>query len=130
MADSVQHDPGAPGDPSLPAAPPVPATRDDEIPSTRVSSAQLAAILRTVALVAGAGLLLWLFSEVVLLLFFAVLLACTLRGGADGLSRLTRLPAGLMLAAISLLLLALVVGGFWWIGPQLVQQGADLGGKV
>ena len=129
MADLVHHDPGAP-DPSLPAAPPVPATRDDEIPSTRVSSAQLTTILRTVTLIAGAALLLWLFSHVVLLLFFAVLLACTLRGGADGLSRLTRLPAGLMLAAISLLLLAVVVGGFWWIGPQLVQQGGDLVGKL
>ncbi len=129
MADSVHHHPDAP-DASLPSAPPVPATRDDETPSTRVSSAQLAAILRTVTLIAGAGLLLWLFSQVMLLLFFAVLLACTLRGAADLTSRLTRLPAGLMLGMISLLLLALVVGGFWWIGPQLAQQGGDLVNKL
>jgi predicted PurR-regulated permease PerM len=119
-----------PGDPDLPAAPPVPATRDRDVASDRVSAAQIAAILRTVTLVAGAGLLLWMFSHVVLLLFFAVLLACTLRGAADGLSHLTRLPAGLMLAVITLALLGLIVGGAWWIGPQLAEQAGDLVNKL
>ncbi len=117
-------------DPDLPAAPPVPATRDRDVASDRVSAAQIAAILRMVTLAAGAGLLVWMFSHVVLLLFFAVLLACTLRGGADGLSRLTRLPAGLMLAVITLALLGLVVGGAWWIGPQLAEQAGDLVNKL
>lgn len=120
----------APPDPILPASPPVPSTRDVEVPSDRVSAAQIATILRTVVLVAAAGLLVWMFSHVVLLLFFAVLLACTLRGGADALARLTRLPAGLMLAAISLFVLGLIVGGIWWIGPQLAQQASDLVGKL
>ena len=117
-------------DPALPRAPRVPATRDDEVASIRVSSAQLTAILRTVTLIALAALLLWLFSHVFLLLFFAVLLACTLRGAADLFARLTRLPTGLMLAVISLVVLALAVGGAWWIGPQLARQGADLVNKL
>ncbi len=124
MIDQSRHDP------SLPSSPRLPATRDEEVVSTRVSGAQLTSILRAVALLGGAGLLLWLFSHVVLLLFFAVLLACTLRGGADVLSSLTRLPAGLMLGLISLVLLALVVGGVWWIGPQLASQATDLIGKL
>ena len=114
----------------LPSAPPVPATRDRDVASDRVSAAQIAAILRTVTLAAAVGLLVWMFSHVVLLLFFAVLLACTLRGAADGLSKLTRLPAGLMLAVISVLLLGLVVGGVWWIGPQLAEQAGDLVNKL
>ena len=114
----------------LPSAPPVPATRDQDVASDRVSSAQIVAILRTVTLVSAAGLLIWMFSHVVLLLFFAVLLACTLRGGADGLSHLTRLPAGLMLALISVLLLGLIVVGGWWIGPQLAEQAGDLVNKL
>ena len=119
-----------PHDPALPVAPPVPATRDRDVASDRVSAAQIATILRTVTLVAGAGLLLWMFSHVILLLFFAVLLASTLRGAADGLSRLTRLPAGLMLGLISLFLLGLVVAGVWWIGPQLAEQASDLINKL
>jgi predicted PurR-regulated permease PerM len=113
-------------DPALPNAPRVPSTRDAEVASIRVSSAQITNILRTVVLIAAAGMLLWLFDHVILLLFFAVLLACTLRGAADGLAHLTRLPAGLMLAVVSLFLLALIAGAVWWIGPQLVQQGSQL----
>ena len=117
-------------DPAIPHAPRVPATRDDQVASIRVSAAQRTTILRTISLIAAAGLLLWLFSHVFLLLFFAVLLACTLRGAADLLARHTRLPAGLMLAAISLLMLALVIGGVWWIGPQLARQAAGLVDKL
>ena len=98
--------------------------------SVRVSTAQITTILRSLILAALVGLALWLFSHVLLLLFFAVLLACTLRGAADMLSRLTRLPAGLMLALVSLLVLAAFVGGGWWIGPQLSSQGSDLVGKL
>ena len=130
MPDTILPSQPRKPDPSLPEAPPVPATRDSEVASTRVSSAQVTSILRTVMLATGVGLVLWLFTHVILLLFFAILLACTLRGAADGLARITRLPAALMLAAITLVLLALVVGAVWWIGPQLEQQGADLIGKL
>ncbi len=134
MADSsldlIRRPGQAHADPSLPEAPTVPPTGDAQVGSVRVSAAQATAILRTAALIAGGGLLLWLFSHVFLLLFFAVLLACTLRGAADGLARLTHLPAGLMLALISLALLALAGCGAWWIGPQLAQQGTDLVNKL
>jgi predicted PurR-regulated permease PerM len=126
MPDSTLPSDSVARDPALPDSPRVPPTRDSEVASIRVSSAQITGILRTVTLIAAAALLLWLFDHVILLLFFAVLLACTLRGAADGLARLTRLPAGLMLAVVSLLILALITGAFWWIGPQLAQQGSDL----
>ncbi len=130
MPDSLPPSQPTKPDPSLPEAPEVPATQDSEVASTRVSSAQVTSILRTVMLFTGIGLVLWLFTHVILLLFFAILLACTLRGAADGLARITRLPAGLMLGMISLVLLALAVGSAWWIGPELERQGADLVGKL
>ena len=130
MPDTILPAVSSHPDPALPEAPAVPATRDVEVASTRVSSAQITGILRAVTLAAAVGLVLWLFTHVILLLFFAILLACTLRGAADGLSRLTHLPVWLMLTVISLALLALIVGGMWWIGPQLAQQAGDLIGKL
>jgi len=94
------------------------------------STMQIRSLLLAALLAVALGIVLWLFVHVLLLLFFAILLGCTLRGGADLLSRVTRLPVSLALTLICLLLL-LAAGGFaWWIGPQLVQQGQDLVGKL
>nr|WP_321983567.1 AI-2E family transporter [uncultured Lichenicoccus sp.] len=125
MLDTTQHD-----DPGLPEAPPVPATREADVGPVRVSTAQIMGILRIAALAAAAGFVLYLFSHEVLLLFFAVLLGCSLRGAADASARLLHLPAKLMLGLISLLILGVIGGGLWWIGPQLTHQGAELLGKL
>ena len=125
MLDTAQHH-----DPALPEAPDVPATREAEVGPVRVSTAQIMGILRVAALATAAGLVLYLFSHEALLLFFAVLLGCSLRGAADGSGRLLHLPAGVMLGLISLLILGVIGGGLWYIGPNLVHQGTDLVGKL
>ena len=125
MLDTAQHH-----DPALPEAPDVPATREAEVGPVRVSTAQIMGILRVAALATAAGLVLYLFSHEALLLFFAVLLGCSLRGAADGFGRLLHLPAGVMLGLISLLILGVIGGGLWYIGPNLVHQGTDLVGKL
>ena len=86
----------------------------------------IATVLRATALVAAALLLLWLLPSVLLLVFFAVLLGATLRGGADWLAVRTGLRASWMLLLISLVLLAIAVGLALSIGPRLAQQASDL----
>jgi len=88
--------------------------------------ARIATVLRLSALALGAGLMMWLLSSVVLLLFFAVLLATTLRGASQALASRLRVPVNLVVGVIAFLLL-LLVAGFWLIvGPSLAQQGSDL----
>ena len=86
----------------------------------------IAAILRATAFATAALLLLWLLPSVLLLVFFAVLLGATLRGGADWLAVRTGLRASWMLLLISLVLLAVAVGLALTIGPRLAQQASDL----
>ena len=86
----------------------------------------IAAVLRAVALAAAALLLVWLLPSVLLLVFFAVLLGATLRGGADWLAVRTGARASWMLALISLLLIGIAAGLVLSIGPRLAQQGSDL----
>ncbi|WP_419729418.1 AI-2E family transporter [Lichenicola sp.] len=86
----------------------------------------IATALKVAAAVAAAVLLLWLLWSVALLLFFAILLAATLRGTADWLSLRTGVRATWMLALVSLVLVAIAVGFVLAIGPSLAQQGGDL----
>jgi predicted PurR-regulated permease PerM len=79
-----------------------------------------------VAAVAILGLLVWRLSEVMLLAFGAVLIGLLLSGGAEFISRHTKLPRGIALALIVLLLvggIATLVGLF---GTQIGAQLADL----
>ena len=70
--------------------------------------------------------LLWTLSDVVMLVFAAILLAVLLRGAALLLARYTRLPVGGALAVIILLLVS-VCGGFgWYFGPRFVSEGQQL----
>lgn len=81
-------------------------------------------------LIAGAfvalALILWRLSSIVLLIFGAVLIGLLLSGGADALARLTRLPRGLALAAIVLLLIGLVAAVTVLFGSQISAQVTDL----
>ena len=79
--------------------------------------------LITVALSLGIIIvLLWLLSDVILVLFAATLLACQLAGASHFLSRWTRLPYGVSLAAV-ILAIAGAIGLFAWLhGPDLVSE--------
>lgn len=86
--------------------------------------------LGRIAIVVAAALLIWALSDVVLLAFFAALLAAVLRGAADWLAARTGARAGIMLALIVLALLLASVGFAYWIGPRLVEQGQDLAHRL
>lgn len=79
-----------------------------------------------VVIAAATVLTAWALSAVVLLVFFAVLLACVLRGAADWLAARTGARVQSMLAMVVLGFLLFAAGTTIWIGPHLVRQGQDL----
>ena len=85
----------------------------------------MTAVLPLAVLVALA-VLLWLLSDIALLIFLAVLLAIMLRGVGDWAARHTGAPERAMLAAVSLIILGLALGLVYYIGPRLVAQSHDL----
>ncbi len=78
--------------------------------------------LRIIAIVCAAALLVWALADVVLLVFMAALLAIILRGISGWLAELTGAPLKLMLAVVSLGILAFLLALVYFIGPQLVTQ--------
>jgi predicted PurR-regulated permease PerM len=84
------------------------------------------ATLRVIAVAAGLLLLVWLLSDVLLLIFTAVLIAVVLRGLTDAIVRRTGIRDGIALSGVTILL-ALVAGGLtYYLGPRLVTQGQEL----
>ena len=80
-------------------------------------------IAATFAIVA---LTLWYAAHVFLLLFAGILLAVLFRGLADPLSRYARIPSGLALAAVLLVLFGILALILWTYGGQIVQGFYDL----
>ncbi len=102
-------------------------------PYPRVAASPLssiAATLRGLALAIVAGFVLWFLSDVVLLLFAAVLIAVILRGLADRLHRVTGMRLGLALACITAGLLVAVAALGYWIGPRVVSEGQQLAVEI
>ena len=81
-----------------------------------------ARVLRVIAILGAAALLVWALSDVVLLVFMAVLLAIILRGISAFLAERTGVPFKLMLAVVTLCISALLVALVYYIGPRLVTQ--------
>ncbi len=102
-------------------------------PTRRRTAASLERIadLSTVALALLLTLgLLWLLSDVVLVLFAATLLACQLAGAAALLSRHARLPHGLSLALVILVLCAAAALFSWWHGPDVAKEATIIYDQV
>jgi predicted PurR-regulated permease PerM len=91
-----------------------------------VKAGDVASTLRVIAIVAGLILLLWLLSEIVLLIFLAVLIAVMLRGPADWAARHTGAPVQAMLALVTVAVAAFLAGFLYYIGPRLVAQSQAL----
>ena len=96
-------------------------------------SMQMATFVRRVgvatAIVAVAGLLLalvWAATDLLLLIFASVLLACFLRGSANVLSARSGIPTGLSLAAVLILVIGGLTGVVWLLAPQVAAQADDL----
>ena len=91
----------------------------------RIANLQISAV----ALVLAVGLL-WLLSDVVLLLFASTLIACQLYGAAHFVARRTRVPYALALAAVVAILVGLVAVFVWARGPALVVETATVAGDI
>jgi predicted PurR-regulated permease PerM len=83
-------------------------------------------ILRIALFFVVVGVLLWVLSDIVLLLFAAILLAVFFRNAAKVLARLTHLPVNLALAIVVLIMAAGVVGFAVQFGPRFVSEGQQL----
>ena len=81
----------------------------------------LVAIVLAVGVIA-LTLLLWRLSEVLLLGFAGILIAVLLRSGADFIHRTTRLPVGLSLALVGLVLFGGLGVGLWFLLPPFLEQ--------
>lgn len=92
----------------------------------RPERAGLRTVLIRIAVIAAMVLLVWALSDVVLIIFFAVLLAAVLRGMADWLAERTGAGVRPMLAVVVILLLALVLAFAFWAGPQIAHETHDL----
>jgi predicted PurR-regulated permease PerM len=71
-------------------------------------------------------LLVWALAHVLLVIFFAILLALVIRGAADWLAPRLHAPPRLMLALVSLAIVIAGAGLVYWIGPRLIAQAQDL----
>jgi predicted PurR-regulated permease PerM len=82
--------------------------------------------LGRIAVIAAAVALVYTLYNVILLIFFAALLAAVLRGAADWIAERTGMRVGIALTLIVAAVLAVFAGLGYWIGPRLIQQGHDL----
>jgi predicted PurR-regulated permease PerM len=71
-------------------------------------------------------LLIWILSDVVLLIFFAILLAAMLDGIASWLHHRTRLPEHAALAIVTVAIVVLACGLAYWVGPRFADEGKQL----
>ncbi len=119
---------------TVPKAPDAPAPADparwlalfEETKARRVLATTVVATVLGGAII----LVLWALSDVVLLIFLAVLIGAMLRGLADGLTRATRLPSAISLAVVSIVLLAFIGGIAWWTGPRFIKEGQQLWSQI
>ena len=95
-------------------------------------AAQVSPSRRFVQLLVAAGIIgaLWALSDVVLIIFFAVLLACVLRGITGFLAERTGMRDGYALAIVAILLTLAALCAAYWIVPELLREGSDLAGHL
>lgn len=89
-------------------------------------SDNVARTLRAIAIAAALILIIRLLSDILLLIFLAVLIAVMLRGAANWAARRTGAPERAMLAVVTVAAAAFLVGLLYYLGPRLVSQSQDL----
>lgn len=94
--------------------------------STERDQHSIAVTLR-VALLGGLTLLLvWLLSDVLLLIFASILFACVLHGGASKVSHWTGISRGWSLLLLIVVLLTVLGLAIWLRGPEIGNQVAQI----
>ncbi|MGE4047873.1 MAG: AI-2E family transporter [Acetobacteraceae bacterium] len=86
--------------------------------------------LRSVAIGAAILLTVWALSDILLLVFAAILLACILRGAAELVERLTGLGAGWSLLLVVTVFVGAVAFLIWWDGQQIATEMAQVGQQL
>ena len=81
---------------------------------------------RWMAVIAAIVLAIWLLSDIVLVVFMAVLIAVMLRGAADWAADHGGIAQRTMLALVTLLAIALLAGFLYYLGPHLASQSQAL----
>lgn len=87
----------------------------------------LARTARVALLVLIAAAVLWLLSDIVLLIFAAVLIAVALRGVSDWLSMRTHLPPWASLPIVTVVTVGAIVLFGLWLGPPFFAEFKQLG---
>jgi predicted PurR-regulated permease PerM len=82
--------------------------------------------LRIIAVLGAVVLAVWLLSDLVLLIFMAVLIAAMLRGVSDWAAGRTGIPQMLMLAFVTISAAVMAAGFAYYLGPRLLSQGGAL----
>jgi predicted PurR-regulated permease PerM len=96
----------------------------------RDPSRTIAHILRATFIIVGAAALIWAMADAFLVVFLSILFAVMLRGLGSELHRRTRLPITLSVLLVFLVLIALVFGFGYWVGPRLAAEGTQLWQQV
>jgi len=91
-----------------------------------IGAERVARTMRVIAIIGAVILALWLLSDIVLLIFLAVLIAVILRGVADWASHHTGLGGRLMLAIVTLIIVALAAAFLFYLAPRLTSEAQDL----
>ena len=91
---------------------------------------RLATVAVASLVVAIIAAVLYLFSDLVILLFAAILLACQLRAVGMALSRYTRLSYGFCLALTVIAITAAITGFTYWRGPAVVAEFSEVATAV
>lgn len=82
--------------------------------------------LARVTIAAGLIALVWVLRDVVLLIFFAALLAAAARGAADWIAEHTGMRVGWALAAVIVLSVVALGAVAYWAGPRMADQIREL----
>ncbi len=93
-------------------------------------ASELVRTIRVMAVLLAVAVLVWALAHEVMLVFLAVLLGVLLQGASEWVARRAHLRAGWALAVCSLVMVAIVAGCGWWIGPRLIGEGRDLWNQV
>jgi predicted PurR-regulated permease PerM len=94
--------------------------------SGQPEGARVTETLRWLAVLAAIVLVVWLLADIVLVIFMAALIAVMLRGVADWAADRAGMPQRVMLAVVTVLVVVLLAGFLYYIGPRLLAQSQDL----
>lgn len=112
--------------PGGPAQSPAASSRASGAAPERDPLSRIAHILRATAILAGVAVLLWVLADAVLVIFLAVLLGVLLRGLGKELARYAHLNVTVAVLLTFLLLVVVIVGLAWWIGPRFANEAQQL----